>query len=310
MRRLLRRASWRLRWAIKPTGNRLIGASAVALLTALRRFDADRMARVVGRVVRRIGPLLPEHRVGLANLAAAFPHLNPEARNAILLDVWQNLGRFAAEFAKLDSIWDVDLDNPNAGRIAIDPTSIERFMTLRDDGKGALIFAAHLGNWELPALAGPAYGLNSAVVFRPPNVEAVARAVERIRKVNMGLVVPTTIDAPVRLARLLEGGFHVGMLVDQFHHRGVDVSFFGRQTKCNPLLARLARQVEVPIHGVRIIRLPDHRFRAELSEEIPPVRDSQGKIDVQGTMQAITTVIEGWVREYPDQWLWLHRRWR
>jgi KDO2-lipid IV(A) lauroyltransferase len=76
------------------------------------------------------------------------------------------------------------------------------------------------------------------------------------------------------------------------------------------MLARLLRQIECPIHGVRIIRLPGHRFRAELSEEVKPVRDAAGKIDVQGTMQAVTSVIEGWIREYPDQWLWLHRRWR
>ena len=72
----------------------------------------------------------------------------------------------------------------------------------------------------------------------------------------------------------------------------------------------LARQTECPIHGVRIIRLPGYRFRAELSEEVKPVRDAAGQIDVQGTMQAVTSVIEGWIREYPDQWLWLHRRWR
>ena len=91
---------------------------------------------------------------------------------------------------------------------------------------------------------------------------------------------------------------------------GVDVTFFGRKTKANPTLARLVRQVECPIHGVRIIRLPNHRFRAELSEEVKPVRDGSGQIDIAGTMQAVTSVIEGWVREYPDQWLWLHRRWR
>jgi KDO2-lipid IV(A) lauroyltransferase len=88
------------------------------------------------------------------------------------------------------------------------------------------------------------------------------------------------------------------------------VTFFGRKTRANPTLARLLRQIECPIHGVRIIRLPGHRFRAELSEEVTPVRDAAGLIDIQGTMQAITSVIEGWIREYPDQWLWLHRRWR
>ena len=79
------------------------------------------------------------------------------------------------------------------------------------------------------------------------------------------------------------------MLVDQYLGNGVDVTFFGRKTKANPTLARLVRQVECPIHGVRIIRLPNHRFRAELSEEVKPVRDASGQIDIQGTMQAVTT---------------------
>ena len=59
-----------------------------------------------------------------------------------------------------------------------------------------------------------------------------------------------------------------------------------------------------------MVRLPNHRFYAELTEEIKPVRDADGKIDVAGTMQAITNVVEGWIREHPEQWLWLHRRWR
>ena len=82
---------------------------------------------------------------------------------------------------------------------------------------------------------------------------------------------------------------HVGMLADQYYVRGVDVMFFGRRTKANPLIARLARQIDCPIHGVRVIRLPGRRFPGELTEAIEPVRDAQGKIDVAGTMQAITS---------------------
>jgi len=173
-----------------------------------------------------------------------------------------------------------------------------------------LIFASHLANWELPALAGPVFGVESAALFRRPNLAAVDRAIQQIRAVNMGTLIPTTHDAPVKLAHALEAGTHVGMLVDQYFHRGVDVTFFGRTTKANPLLARLARQVDVPIYGVRVVRLSNRRFRGEISDEIKPVRDVNGKIDIQGTTQAITSVIEGWVREHPEQWLWLHRRWR
>ncbi len=302
----LKRARFRIKWWIRPG----LGALASATLHGLRWFDLDSAAELSGRLMRMIGPWLSEHRVGRANLRAAFPEKSKAEIDAILLNVWQDLGRFAIEFANLDRVWRHDPKQLLAGRVEFDAASEQRYLRLRDDGKGALVFAAHLGNWELPALAGPAYGLESAVVYRRPNLEAVARAVEQIRAVNMGAIVGTDVNAPLKLARMLESGVHVGMLVDQFHHRGVDVTFFGRVTKCNPLLARLARQVECPIYGVRVIRLPQHRFRLELSDALEPPRDHAGAIDVQGTMQAITKVIEDWIREYPDQWLWMHRRWR
>src|SRR2546421_659718 len=179
---------------------------------------------------------------------------------------------------------------------------------LRDDGKPAIIFASHLGNWEIPALGAVAHGLDCAILFRRPNIEAADRAIERIRAVKMGTLVPAGREAPLKLAEALQRGQHVAMLVDQYMGNGVEVTFFGRKTKANPTLARLLRQVDCPVHGGRIIRLPNHRFRAELSEEGKPVRDASGQIDIQGTMQAAALVVEGGVRGNPDQWLWLHRR--
>jgi len=102
----------------------------------------------------------------------------------------------------------------------------------------------------------------------------------------------------------------VGMLVDEHFARGVDVSFFGRPCKATPILARLARQFDCPMHGGRMVRLPDGRFRFDITEPIPVQRDREGKIDVAATTQAISGVIEGWVRDHPEQWLWLQRRWR
>jgi len=310
MRRLLLSARALARDAVKPVGGAILGGLAVSLLRATRYFDPDKTANFFAGITRRIGPWLPENRIGRANLTAAFPEKSPAEIDAILTGVWDNLGRVGAEFAHLDHIWNLDVDHPERGRIELGADTSEKFEQLRNDGKGALIFASHLANWELPALAGPAYGLDSAILFRRPNIAAADRAIQDMRAVNMGTMIATTHDAPLRLAQALQKGIHVGMLVDQYFGRGVDVTFFGRTTKANPLLARLARQVECPIHGVRVIRLPNHRFRVELSDEVKPARDAAGQIDVQGTMQAITTVIEGWVRQHPEQWLWLHRRWR
>jgi len=310
MRRLLLRAKARIRDAAKPVGEAAIGALTIGLLRTTRHFDPTKTADRFGAIARWIGPKLREDRIGRTNLTAAFPEKSPAEIEAILAGVWDNLGRIGAEFAHLDKLWDYDPARPQKGRIEFEPRSAELYDKLRDDGKPALIFASHLGNWELPALAAVAHGLDAAVLYRRPNIASADRIIQEVRAVNMGTLIPASHDAPFKLAQALQAGQHVGMLVDQYFTNGVEVTFFGRKTKANPMLARLLRQVECPIHGVRIIRLPGHRFRAELTEEIAPMRDAAGGIDVQGTMQVITSVIEGWIREYPEQWLWLHRRWR
>ena len=300
----------RLRDTTKPLGQAAVGALTIGILRTARYFDPIKTANLFGRIARSIGPLMREQKIGRANLTAAFPEKSPAEIEAILAGVWDNLGRVGAEFAHLDHIWEHDPAFPEKSRIEIGPRTHELFAQLRLGGKPALIFAAHLGNWELPAVAAVAHGLDAAVLFRRPNSASANRIIEELRAVKMGTLIPAGRDAPLKMAEALRKGQHVAMLVDQYFTNGVEVTFFGRKTKANPTLARLLRQIDCPIHGTRIIRLPNDRFRAELSEEIAPVRDASGQIDVPQTMQAITSVIEGWIREYPDQWLWLHRRWR
>jgi KDO2-lipid IV(A) lauroyltransferase len=310
MHRLLLRTNARIRDAAKPLGDAAVGALTIGLLRTIRYFDPIKTADLFGRITRFIGPMTREQKVARANLTAAFPEKSPKEIETILAGVWDNLGRLGAEFAHIDHIWEHDRAHPENSRIEIEERTHELFAQLRLDGKPALIFASHLGNWELPALAAVAHGLDAATLYRRPNISSANRIIEEMRAVKMGTLIPAGRDAPLKLADALQKGQHVAMLVDQYFTNGVDVTFFGRKTKANPTLARLLRQIECPVHGVRIIRLPDDRFRAELSEEVKPVRDASGQIDVQGTMQAITSVIESWIREYPDQWLWLHRRWR
>jgi Kdo2-lipid IVA lauroyltransferase/acyltransferase len=304
-------ASRRLAQRAKATADAVLGWLAVGTLRVIRATNRKRMADVAGGFMRRVGPWLKEHRIGRANLAAAFPEKSAEELEAILRGVWDNLGRVAAEFAHIDRLQMFHPDPDGKGDILYTSEAYDRFQELRRDGKPALIFAAHLANWELPALVACRYQLDTTVLYRRPNIGAVSDAVIDIRQGSMGTLVATGLDAPVKLGRVLEAGGHVAMLVDQHYVNGVDVTFFGRRCKANPFIARLARQVDCPIHGTRVVRLPDrHRFRVELTDAIAPARDADGRIDVAGTMQAITSVIEGWVREYPEQWLWMHRRWR
>ncbi len=217
----------------------------------------------------------------------------------MLRKAWDNLGRTACEYVHMERIWDFDEARPNTGRIQIAPEVIERFDRLRDDGKPALIFAAHLANWELPAIAAARHGLQAAALYRRPNNPIVARDILALRAGSMGELIPAGIAAPIRMLEALDRGLHVGMLVDQRFGRGPRVAFLGRPAASNPLLARLARRFDCPVHGARAIRLPGGRFRLEITEEIELPRDARGRVDIEAATALVNGIVAGWVREHP-----------
>jgi KDO2-lipid IV(A) lauroyltransferase len=294
---------------LRRTGDAALGFLTVHALRAIRLLNPHVMANIGGALMRKLGPWLPEHRIGQANLRAAFPEKSPAEIEHILRGVWDNLGRVSAEFAHIDRLWDYDREH-GRGRILDSPETERIAIQVRDDGKPALVFAAHLANWELAAVGPHAYGIDSTVLYRRPNMPAISEAVIALRSGCMGTLMPTSMDAPVKLAEALQRGSHVAMLVDQYATRGVPVTFFGRPTRANALIARLARNFDCPIHGLRVVRHPGDRFQLLATEAIEAPRDAEGRIDVERTMQVITDVVEGWIREHPEQWLWVHRRWR
>ena len=297
--------------SLKPATDAIIGFMAVGVLKAIRLIDPDTISNFAAGMMRRIGPWLPEHRTGRANLKAAFPEKSDAEIEEIMRGVWDNLGRVAAEFAHIDRLWDYDTSSTrHDGRIMDLNEELRKALHALASGKPLLCFSAHLANWELPAVACKKFGLEGTLLYRRPNLPAISDAVVQMRSGCMGTLVPTSLSAPLQLAQALERGSHVGMLVDQYFVKGVPVTFFGRTTRANPLIAMLARHFDCSICGLRAIRHPGNRFQIALTEPIALVRDGDGKIDVQGTMQVITDVVEGWVREHPEQWLWLHRRWR
>jgi len=300
-----RRGSW-----LRRTGDAVFGFLTVHLLRGIRLIDVNTMANLAGCVMRIIGPWLPEHRIGRANLTAAFPEKSAAEIETILRGAWDNLGRVGAEFAHIDRLWDYDPSHQRPSRIMDSDAAEAIAFRLRDDGKPALIFTAHLANWELAAVGAHAYGIDSTVLYRRPGVAAISDAVISMREGCMGTLIPTSIGAPQRLLEALQRGSHVAMLVDQYSVQGVPVTFFDRTTRANSLIARLARHIDCPIHGIRVVRYPGDRFQLRVTGALDAPRDETGKIDVERTMQAITDVVEGWVREHPEQWLWVHRRWR
>ncbi|MFL5324355.1 MAG: lipid A biosynthesis lauroyl acyltransferase [Microvirga sp.] len=297
----LRRALWK----IGEVGMIGVVRGVFALARAL---GPDRSSAVGGAIARRLGPLLPQHRIGLENLRAAFPDKSEAEIRAILAGAWENIGRLGAEYPHLGQLFDYDHYSGEIGRIEVD--GIEHFIALSQDGKPALIFSAHLANWELPPICAARYGLDATVVFRPPNEPAAAHVLHEIRSQTMGGLEAARQGAAFAMRGVLERGGHLGMLIDQHFTRGVTVDFLGRPAFTNPIMGKFARAFDCPVHGVRVIRLPAGRFRLQLTPALDLPRDAEGLVDVQGAMQAMTRVVEDWVREHPEQWLWMHRRWR
>nr|WP_042672172.1 lipid A biosynthesis lauroyl acyltransferase [Methylobacterium sp. B34] len=302
----------RLALLLKRSYPRLAGFAMIPVIRALvllaRILGPVRSTALGAALLRTLGPLLPAHRTAMANLRAAFPDMSEAERKRIALEAWDNLGRTGAEYAHLDSLFDYD---PAAtGDLRTEVAGIEHFYALRDDGRPGLIFSAHLANWELPAICAARFGLDATAVFRPPKNPAAARLVQEVRPRTMGGLAASTPGAVFPMRNVVETGGHLGQLIDQHFTRGVVVEFLGRPCLANPLLAKLARHYDCPVHGVRVVRLPEGRFRLELTPPLDLPRAADGTIDVAGAMQAMTAVVEGWVRENPGQWLWMHRRWR
>src|SRR5262249_2558471 len=287
---------------------RALGLPMTGLIKSLRYVEPDRAADILGALMRAVGPRLRGHRVARANLAAAFPEKSPDEIERILGRVWDNFGRVCAEFAWLDRLWEERAGAPK--RVIVEPTSVERIERLHAAGKPVLWFGAHLANWELPATAPKAFGFDSAMVFRRPEFGMAADAVIAVRRRAMGLLIAAGPDAPWQIRRALRSGKHVAMLVDQHSVGGIEVTFFGRRCRGNPTLARLAPLFQYPNHVAGSIRRPDGGLEFRVTDAIDAPRDGNGKIDVAATMQLITAIVERWVREHPEQWMWQHRRWR
>ncbi|MCT7663936.1 lipid A biosynthesis lauroyl acyltransferase [Shinella kummerowiae] len=297
----------RLVLALRNTQQWLVAQFAFGLLNLLKLLPADRAINFADRAARWIGPRTSRHRLTLTNLRNAFPE-KPEAElEAIALDAWGNMGRLAAEYVFLDRLFDFDPERTTPGRIEV--SGIPLFLDLRDNPRPFIVFTAHTGNFELLPVAGASFGLDVTVLFRPPNNPYVADKVFEFRRARMGNLVPSHAGSSFTLARKLEAGGPVGVLVDQKFNKGLHTKFFGRDVQTNPLLAKLVRQFDCEVYPARCVRLPGNRYRLELEPAMQVPRKENGAVDVDATAQMLNDKVEQWVREYPGQWLWYHDRW-
>ena len=273
-----------------------------------KKLPPESSTNLAERIGRKLAPILPRSKLARKNLTLAFPEKSKSEIEEIVKGVWGNVARTMAEYVFLDQLFDFDVDKPDAGRIEI--LGVENFVRLRDKNRPVIIFTGHTGNWEILPIAASTYDLNVTALFRPPNNKFLAKRLLKARRTDKGHLVPSRAGAAWALARVLEDNQAVGLLADQAFTKGPRVQFLGREATANPVAAKLARQFECDIHPARCVRLPGGRFRLELQDAIDIPKLADGSVDIVATTESINKVIESWVREFPEQWLWLHDRWK
>jgi len=260
---------------------------------------------------RRLGNLMYyldlEHRkTALQNLHIAFGCEKSEGEiHSLAQRNFQNLGMMAIEFFRLPKM-DVE-----AFRGKVNIEGLEICKRALNNKKGVLLLLSHFGNWELMGLMSKFLGSSIAVIARPMKKnKRVNRFVGEIRR-GTGLEVIPTEKASRKVMQVLSQNRMVGILIDQRAKRseGIWVDFFGKKAPSTPALAVLAMRTGAPVLPVFMVRNGHRRHRLLIKEPLQLADTGNIKKDVETNTQLMNETLESMIRQYPDQWFWVHRRW-
>jgi KDO2-lipid IV(A) lauroyltransferase len=282
--------------------HRLQAWGAGLLFGTFRLLPIGWASALGGALARHIGPSLGVSKRARDNLQRAFPELSETAIGSIVAGMWDNLGRVAVEYPHLRKI---RVFEPG-GRV--ETHGLEHVDQAVAAGRQMIIFSGHIANWEIAALATVQYGLPVAQIYRAANNPRVDRMITRFRG-DSGDLIPKGAVAARRAIAALRRGAHLTMLADQKMNDGVPVPFFGRPAMTAPALASLALRFDCDVLPARVERLRGAHFRLTVFPPLPLARSGDHHADVAVVMARVNKTLEAWIRDRPEQWFWLHRRW-
>ncbi len=265
------------------------------------------------RIGEGIGSLLfwidrPHRRIGLTNLALAFPHKSQTEHLHILRESWLNLGRLIVEFCHFHSLTPDNI----AERVRYADQSQWQTIVAKYEKMGALILTGHFGNWELLAHAQACYGFPTHIIHRRLRNPFIDDFIVQQRQHSGNTVIRKT-TAGMEVFRAIRKKGAVAVAVDQnaSGRMGVFVPFFGQQASTSTGLAGLALATNVPVIPAFLIR--EHgswQHQIVLLPPVEPIRTGDQEADIEATTAKFTALFQRMVEEYPDHWLWIHKRWK
>jgi len=273
----------------------------LAFMGLFRIMGVDAASAMGGFIGRNIFARTSVTARARENLVRAFPEKSKAEIDTILRSMWDNLGRTVAEYAHLDKF---DLDGA-------DPRIVTENVEVAENvrGRAVLMLSGHFANWEILGIAASRFGLDGAIVYRPPNNPYVDRYIARARAKKGYAEQIGKHNGVKRIISVLRARKAILLLADQKTNEGVAAPFFGRDAMTTPAPAMLALKLNTPVVFASNKRLGGARFRVTLHPplEFTPIGDIHA--DVQAMTAAINLRLEEMVRADPSQWLWIHRRW-
>jgi KDO2-lipid IV(A) lauroyltransferase len=289
-----KRIQYRIEWAM------LHGL--VAVCSAVPRPALRRVGRGLGWAAWRI--LRARRRVVLENISRAFPEATAERADEIALDACREYGMSLMEFGSFRRLTGGEID------AAVEVSGTGHLDDALARGRGAVLFSGHFGNWELLGALVARRGYPLHVTDTNHSNELTHRIITDLR-VRQGMTVISPDEPLSRITRLLSENKFVSYLADQDARRdGIFVDFLGRPASTVRGPAIFALRKGCPIVPLFIIRSGVDRHRVVVEGPIWPDPRLKGRDAVRDLTQRYTTVLEKYVREYPGQYFWMHRRWK
>ena len=279
----------------------LIGSRALgAMPRGLARLFAGALAFAVYHVLGRL------RRVGERNLELAFPGITPQKRAELLHGVYRSLSRQRVEFCRMSGY------TAENTREWIRTEGLEHYLKAHSRGKGVLIVTGHLGAWELSSFYHSLMSYPMGMVIRRLDNRRLDAYVNAIRCLHGNRVLHKD-DFARGLLTAMRAGETVGILMDTNMRppQGVFVEFFGRPACTASGLARVALKTGAAVlPGFMVWEPAEKKYVLHFGPELVFARSGDAEADALAATQACAAATEEWIRRYPDQWLWIHRRWK
>lgn len=275
------------------------------LFVFLRLIGLQASSRFIGALGRCVGKFSSKNRVARKNLRHAFPEWDDARIETTLRGMWENMGRYLGEFPHIAPM------DKTAFRRMTEIVGEEHLYAATGKGKGALFFSAHMANWELGAKTAWACDTPFAIVYRPLNNPHVDATTNHHRDQYQLRGLPKNTAGSREMVKTLRNGEPVAILIDQRMKKGIPVPFFGRDAMTATAIADLAIKYGYPIIPTQVERLgSDCRFRVTFHPPVEWQASGDDKADAATLMRQLHAIMETWIRERPEQWFWVHKRWR